>query len=195
LPEDKFVNTFHFSNPFTSAALAQSAVRDFYLNTRSSTRSLGYHLSPSILRNFEIRVYNLGDPEPRVPQIFNWTLPTRPPQSSTGIPEEAAVCLSFHGAPPRTARRRGRIYFGPMGSTGEQISPAGDAVFTRVTNNLIDDLIEAGEGLLASNQGWAIRSTVPTENFVQVTGGWVDNRLDTQRRRGPEPLVREVFGA
>jgi len=195
LPEDRFVNTFHFSDPFNSEIEVMSAVHDFYEGDRPSTKPLADHLSPTILRPYEIKVYNLADPEPRVPEIFAQTLPDRPLQSSTGVPEEVAICVSYHGAPPRTARRRGRIYFGPLGSTGEEVFPASSAAFTRVPDPLITDLIDAAEQLIAAGVGWCVRSTVPAENFVPITGGWVDNRFDTQRRRGPEVSLRTTFGS
>jgi hypothetical protein len=42
---------------------------------------------------------------------------------------------------------------------------------------------------------WVIRSTVPLENFIQVTNGHIDNAWDTQRRRGPATTARTVWNS
>jgi hypothetical protein len=42
---------------------------------------------------------------------------------------------------------------------------------------------------------WCIRSTTPSENFVPIVGGYIDNAFDTQRRRGPADTARLTFGA
>lgn len=192
LPEDRYVNTFHFSNLSPYAALLTDAfnvLEDLYFNA-NTTAPLAEWLSPTLLRDAEFRFYDLSDDEPRVPTIVPFTLPTA--IDTDGDPEECAACLSFHGEPPVTARRRGRIYLGPLAQGA--ISSSDIDTYSHVSALLVTDMTLAASSALATSQGngagWSIRSTVPTENFVPVVGGWVDNAIDIQRRRGAEATVR-----
>jgi hypothetical protein len=42
---------------------------------------------------------------------------------------------------------------------------------------------------------WCIRSVTPTENYVPITNGFIDNAFDTVRRRGPKTTTRQVWGS
>jgi len=198
LPEDRFINTFHFQNPLAGfeelAGVAGTLLEGFYDHVGPSTNPVSSYLSPAVQRAVTINHYDLGDPEPRVPIVDGFTIPAAPPQGGVGVPEELAVCLSYHGTPPVTPRRRGRIYFGPLGNLGTVITPSTGSSYTRIASVLINDLASAAEALVVGSGGtWVIRSTVPAENFVPIVGGWVDNAPDTQRRRGPEPSIRTLW--
>lgn len=192
LPEDRYVNTFHFSNLSVYSALIDDAfnvLETLYFNA-NVTNPIAAWLSPTLLRDAEMRFYNLGDPEPRVPTITPFTLPTA--ADTDGDPEECAGVLSFHGEPPVTARRRGRVYIGPLAQGA--ISSADNDTYSHLSTLFVADLVAAGSAALAVSEtegaGWSIRSTVPSENFVPIVGGWVDNAIDIQRRRGAEATVR-----
>lgn len=195
LPEDRYVNTFHFSNLSPYASLltdAFSVLEDLY-NNANTTHSLAAWLSPTISRDAEFRFYDLSDDEPRVPTIEPWTLPTA--ADTDGDPEECAAVLSFHGDPPVTARRRGRIYLGPLAQGA--IASADNDTYSALHPQLTADMVLAASSALAVSQGngagWSIRSGVPVENFVPIVGGWVDNAIDIQRRRGAEATVRSTW--
>lgn len=198
LPEDRYVNTWHFQSvgTFENSILdAVGTMETFYGNTVGQTHPIGAWLSPTLNRPWEIRAYDLDDPPPRVPSLFPQVLPSA--ASTSGLPEEVAAVLSIHGAPPVTARRRGRIYIGPLAQGG--IVSADVDTYSALHPQLITDLrTAAGLALsssLANFAGWAIRSSVPAPNFVPVTGGWVDNAIDIQRRRGADATVRETWVA
>jgi len=195
LPEDRYVNTFHFSNLSTYSSLVTDAfnvLEDLYFNP-NTTAPLNEWLSPTLLRDAEFRFYDLSDPEPRVPTIEPFTLGTA--QDADGDPEECAAVLSFHGEPPVTARRRGRIYLGPLAQGA--ISSADSDTYSHVSQLLVTDMLAAASHALGVSEGngagWSIRSTVPSENFVPIVGGWVDNAIDIQRRRGAEATVRTTW--
>lgn len=192
LPSDRIINVFHFTgttNYEADVINAESAVLDFYQTLGPHSFTLGNYLSPWIQRQAEIRSYDLTTPKPRVPRVTPFELGA---SGATGYAEEVSVCLSYRGAPPHSPRRRGRIFFGPLRSSGVIDASSSDP--TRPNANLVLDL-GAAAVRLANNSliQWVIRSTVPTENFVPIVDGWVDNALDTQRRRGPDPTARTLW--
>jgi hypothetical protein len=140
-------------------------------------------------------------------QTALWTLgPTASASpGNLALPREVALCGSFHGdlsgvaeegagdTRPR-ARRRGRIYVGPLnvaatdstnGSANGGALPSGffigrlAAAFAEFTAAAIED--EGGRWVVASRADNAV---------YPVTAGWVDNEFDTQRRRGLDPSAR-----
>jgi hypothetical protein len=198
LPEDRFVNTFHFSNGTAygiHAPIVADALRSFYETERTAGNSVGSMLSPCVNRAYEVRTYNLADLEPRVPTTFFGVLPAA--DEVSGLPEEVSIVLSYHGEPPVTGRRRGRIYIGPL-SVGA-VEFASDDQFSQVGSAERFTLSLAGQELASWDvlgpASWCIRSTVPVENFVPIVGGWVDGAPDTQRRRGAPTTIRDLWEA
>jgi hypothetical protein len=199
LAEDRFINVFHFDNGDAYSDhrdAVTGALLDFYLGVGTEGPpqfdAIGRYLSPYVSRFFDIRTYDLSTPIPRVPTVVGGLLPA--PNSSQGMPEECAVVLTLHGVPPVTARRRGRVYIGPLGSVA--VTPASSSLPARPTSNFCGDLTIAAVRLADSAinaNGWSIRSSVPNVNYVDVASGYVDNALDTQRRRGPDPTIRFPF--
>lgn len=195
LPEDRFVNTWHFSNTSVyedHVDLVWPILSQFYSQSGGllggMARSLGEWLSPWVDRAAELVFYDLNTAPPRVPTVHPITMPS--PFSGGGFPEEVALCMSLKALdPPHSPRRRGRLYFGPFnlgaGNAADNISPA------RPTQPLIDDVIAGAEAIIATaGVDWMIRSTRPTPNYVRIGSVWVDNAWDTQRRRGPDATAR-----
>jgi hypothetical protein len=196
LPADVFVNTFHFVGAGTASEdkiLCQDAVGKFYeeVGTPLGVNAVGRYLSAWIQRPYLIKTYDLSEPIVRVPTIFNRTLPAV--FSAEGPPEEVAVCVSLHGSvPPASPRRRGRIFIGPLNNTA--IVTSTSAHRSGVATELIGDLIASSQRLIATPLvQWSILSRVPTPNMVAIVGGYVDDALDTQRRRGPDTTVRSII--
>lgn len=187
LIEDASTNTWHFdANAIGDLAAASAALQTFYQSMRVYLTTL------TTQNNHEIKWYRLSDPTPRAPvRIDNWNFSTAP--SLQPLPTEVAIVGSFQGTPSSgqsQARRRGRIYFGPVGTTtatsAGYISDSVRIAFRDALNTM----------LTASNaQGqwkWAVYSTVNMTG-VNVAAGWVENAFDTQRRRGRIATIRSVF--
>jgi hypothetical protein len=203
LPEDRFINVFHFHDPtllpFQPAAEeCITRVRGFY-TTEGTAPALGQNISPYVSRTFTLQAYDLLQPVgERVPVVDTGTLGAT---TADGLPEEVSVCLTLQGAPPVTPRRRGRLYIGPLTDFSTNYTPANTSTPARpniVGGSSLGATLAERAGALAistADTPWCIRSTTPTENFVPIVGGYIDNAFDTQRRRGPDPTTRFEWAA
>lgn len=194
LPEDRIVNTFHFATAgtySTDLSTTVGLVESFY-NDDAPTSSIGKYLSPWVQRDAELRAYDMDEDEPRVPFVTPITLDSV--LSTSGLPEEVAVCLSYHGVTPPaiTGRRRGRIYIGPLNLNCIDMATA--ALPSRPNSGFMASLGYAAERLSVAGTGWSIRSTIPGESWTLINDGYVDNAFDTQRRRGPRTTDRMLWG-
>lgn len=204
VPADNIVNTFWFAiGDNTNTDDAQAAcerVRDFYIvnptgEANNVFSQLGNLLSSS---GHEVTAYYLSDPEPRVPRYeltFSGTTGT------SSFPAEVAVVMSYSG--PRTpglpqARNRGRIYLGPIPSNTASVG--GDLQVPSVTRTRITKAAQDLAGKNTVEVIWVIYS--PTRAAAEidyhpetVVGGWVDDRYDTQRRRGGDTTTRTTWGS
>lgn len=202
LPRDAAINTFHFatSHPATVATTTEldeivAKVKAAYDTAQTgSTNALTALLGSALSGAWSMKIYDLHDPEPRVPVRDTGPLATFTP-GSTSLPQEVAICLSYHGAftsgvNPRN--RRGRIYIGPLSSSGLVTSTG---LPSTSANSIIDTVAAMGSWLIqatASDCTWEVYS--PTTNtHTGVTGGYVDNEWDTQRRRGYRATVRQAI--
>lgn len=195
LPEDRYVNTFHFLSPSayaTDSPLIATAIDAFY-SVVNLNNAVGTYLSPYVSRDYEIRTYDMDDASPRVPTIYEHQLPAVSINGPLGtIPEEAAVCLSYHAIPPVTARRRGRIYIGPL--CGAALQAATDSAPSRVSGALVNALNASAVVLVDSGLGWCVYS--PTaDTWSVIVAGWTDNAFDTQRRRGADATARTLWNS
>src|SRR6185436_8786686 len=122
LPEDKSVNTFHFSNP--SGAIGSGHAGEItdriaaaYNQATAGLKILDI-LGGQLSGQWRIKVYDLGDTEPRVPKINEAQTAFTP--SGTSLPAEVAICVSYQALPQSgnpQASRRGRVFLGPLGVT------------------------------------------------------------------------------
>lgn len=188
IPNDAIVNTWHFDVEELSSGLtdAIAALDTFYgdiankLSENCSFASATY------------TAYNMASPMPRAPvavvEATDYTT------GSTAMPPELALCLSFQGArisgTPQ-ARRRGRVYIGPLANVQNTTTS------TIVASATVTQLKDAGAALLAASVAdadwtWCVYSTANDE-LVDVASGWVDNAFDIQRRRGTEATQRQLF--
>lgn len=188
LPNDAVVNTWHFVCEIGGSALtdAITALDDFYGDVASM---LSYNCS---FAGATYTAYDMSDPEPRAPVAI--VEATDYTTGSTGAVPELALCLSFQGnriSGTPQARRRGRIYLGPLADiTNTSTSPV-------VATAKVNQLKDAGAALLlasntATDWAWVVYS-VADNDTVTVGSGWVDNAFDIQRRRGLEATYRVTF--
>jgi hypothetical protein len=192
LPEDRFVNTWHFTHPGPIADAAdrvEAALTGFY-NAGATGTPLATFMSGKIKRTAavsEFRVYNLADLTPREPEIRTWTLEGG--DSTQDLPNEVACCLSFY-ADRNIPRNRGRVFLGPL-----KILGVGNGVADAEVGANLKGAVFLGLDVMRANLGslvWCVRSEM--DNVLRpVTDAWVDNAWDTQRRRGSDPTVRWTY--
>lgn len=194
IPEDVSVNVFAIDTSSVEAptptelGTMANALEDFY-------SELASFLHPELSGVLRVRAYDIDDPEPRVPLIdtnrTNWFT-----SAGTGLPEEVAIALSFtaveqSGTP--AARRRGRIYIGPLRTSA--IGPDSNG-HTRPSSSFVTALDAAvtvlNTELLALGWLWCVWSRA--DDVLRPCREWyVDDALDTQRRRGVAPTSRTVL--
>lgn len=125
--------------------------------------------------------------------------------SQAPLPSEVALCGTYHAALGGTveeqviggvttrprARKRGRLYIGPL------VQPAVGAIVNgevRPAVNLQEDIEYACEQLVAGGPSdWVVWSRAAGLTYI-ITGGWVDDAFDTQRRRGGAATNRTAWG-
>lgn len=197
LPEDRFVNVWHFdsgaANYSSHVAAVTAALDNVYGSTDMVAAGAGLSnlLSQFVMRAYSYRFYLMSDPEPRVPTVVNKTLKPYPTTSGLrDVPEEVAIVMSLRGEAPVTPRRRGRIYFGPLNHLA--LYDAQGTAPVRVDATVLTSMQNALTGLMDAGVGWCIYSPTDDE-LVPVAGGHIDNALDTQRRRGPDASTRLLF--
>jgi len=129
-------------------------------------------------------------------------------QGAPSLPNEVALAVSFHGdlsavgefgsggTRPR-ARRRGRVFIGPLWD-GTSASSSGNPA--RPSATFMEDLRLAADRLMilsddATTWKWVVPHAAESAGWtsVPVIGGWVDNEFDTQRRRGLVATTRSTF--
>lgn len=191
LPRDRFVNTWHVivptGTPSGSDLLEMAdAVKGFYVG--GGATSVQAYISPWAGGSGRtVKIYNLDDTLPRAP-IYEFSDPDPiSGLSGTGFPNEVAICLSFHAAAVSgavQARRRGRIYVGPLNTASGSITPVGDS---RPNPTLRTAFLSAAGyadlQLAAAGASWCVYS--PTSSTAVKNEFYsVDDAFDTQRRRG-----------
>lgn len=200
-PKDQFVNGLYFDlgadGVAASAEQLANTVHAFYnVAATPSTLAIADYLSAFISNTVTYKIYDMADPEPRVPIIEQRTLDNPNPTPADNLPEEVAICISFRGELPNTARRRGRIYVGPLNINALNQSLSIDQA-TRPNATCLNAFRDTANGLMEEiatlGWQWVIRSTVPSTNYVPVVAGWVNNAFDTQRRRGVVPTSRVIW--
>lgn len=203
LPEDVCVNTFHFNwldgSPPESADYTAMAnmVANWYetIFDNATDAAMAGWSRPDQTR---MKIYNVDDPEPRVP-LFDAVVPMTVQQQINGFTApEVAIVVSIHGgflSGESAASRRGRVFLGCLGSVVAQSTLT---AFPRPNAAVIENIIAANEAMVAvaatTNWRWVVYSR-KNDSTVPVIGGWVDNTLDTQRRRGVGATARNAWGS
>lgn len=188
LSEDSSTNTWHFSGmdadaPTGAALIASlSAFYDDLVNILSADVATAGHV---------VKLYETEAPKPNYP-FFEDSFDLSTGTSGTALPSEVAICLSFAG--PRVAgevqaRRRGRLYIGPLSSIVLSGARPSAAVQNTLTAALLD-LVALVNAIPAIGTGqFGVWSPTAGE-FVTARTAWVDDAFDTQRRRGVAPTSR-----
>lgn len=212
LPRDRVVNTFSFVSDADLMELdlddVSSAIEDFYnLEDATVDLAVGKYISPAvdriskpIIRHYFMDGHLNGTPagSPHRMDVWGSTLVAA---SASALPAEVACVLSFHseynlsaefapGARPR-ARKRGRLFIGPLNQSTLTTSSLRAIPAPAFTTRLADAGARLRDADLQAK--WAVWSRTAGTMFP-VTGLWVDDEFDTQRRRGERALTRTVRG-
>lgn len=206
IPADECINTWHFRTGSDAPALdVMAAAFDqlgiFY--AAIDTFLAGYVATP-----INFFAYNLADPEPRVP--MGTASLSIAPGSGAAFPAEVAICLSYRaslvsGSNP--ARRRGRIFLGPLDSDSGTTGTSD----TRIDSGVRSAIATAAEALAlrtgaSDDARWVVFSPtsagpppwsegVLEANSFDVTFGYIDDAYDTVRSRGALPSARTTWVA
>lgn len=190
LPRDRVVNTWAMQALDGAAAFsdAADAFDAFYT-------AIASYLGATLVNGsgHRCKIYHLTDIEPRVP-VYDEAM-SLGGFGSTAMPAEVAICTSFAAAPEsgvNPARRRGRVFLGPL-ATGVSDASSG---YARVDSAVVIGIANATEQLLAdliAAQWWLCVWSRVDETLFPVTRGWVENDFDTQRRRQPAPTSRVTW--
>lgn len=204
IPADDHVNVWHFRGRADDIGDAADEIITALTTFYNSIEDL--FCSNTTTGQVDYKFYNLVDPEPRVPfSTVNASAFT--PTAGDGLPTECAICLSFSG--PSTSglpqrRRSGRLYLGNL-TTGVTTTVTGFVQVTAVARETIRDAALAiVTGMDPLNASWSVFSPTTAGAkpwggsaidlaLTDVTEGYVDNALDTQRRRGTLPSDRTTF--
>lgn len=210
LPQDVVVNDFAFqcaaAPDSTDVTNITDAVDDFYRLDGSGFVAVGKYIGQGVNRSathelqfFHIVAGPLGSPFASVP----WLGPVAPSTVDVNLPSEVSGVLSFHGdlsvvpeesgsTRPR-ARRRGRVYIGPL--TTDAITPTLDNphLSDGFTQSLRSCALRMKDAAEANDVPWCVWSRA-NATLYPVVAGWTDDACDTQRRRGQAPNTRVVWG-
>lgn len=204
LPEDRFVNTWHFSRPDSIGKvtadmdlIAARLIEFFEDDVAPTNRSVVSYIPASVITNaLEIRIYDLAEAEPRQPTMYDAAVT---PGATVALPTEVACCVSYY-AERNIPGQRGRVYIGPLSTETGVDTDLGRGL--RPADAFVNTLNAAAGRLAAYNivganlVDWVVysRRAGDAGGARPITGGWVDNAYDTQRRRGTAPTTRALFG-
>lgn len=198
IPKDVITNTHHWLtddsfSPAEDAVTIASRLEVFYEDAMDGFAA--NHVSWSLGR---VKVYDLGDPEPR-PPVADLPLNLNIIAAVSTLPNEVAVVVSYHADPVpgvNPGRLRNRFYLG--GFTQAIMSAGSGSSFPIVSNAAVTQIAGAAAALLLDNTTpvqWVVASRATGLTITsQISGGWVDNEPDTQRRRGVPASARTLWG-
>ena len=186
LPEDRYVNGWHFDalggSPATDFDNVRDMLADFYTDAGTHTNALSLYFTDEISSPAVVKAYDLTDTPPRAP-VYESSFTFTPPSNSP-LPFECAIVASFQaekvsGLPQ--SRRRNRVYLGPLSDNTVSTTGLVNGGTTSAVVGALQDLYDAASA--AVNWDWVVYSPTLNEGYA-VHDGWCDNAFDTQRRRG-----------
>lgn len=214
LVEDQVVNDFAIqtaSTPSTNTerTAAETAIIDFYNGVSATTGSkvcnlLGTQLSRAAnaasIKWYDVQLDLAGTAHGSPIDEVLWTLGAAQ-AGETNLPSEVSIVLSYHalltdfqqelGVTRPAARRRGRIYLGPLNTLTRVVDGTTNRV--GVSSTARTTIAEAAGRLVAAGVTWSQWSR-KNASMDNVTGGFVDDAYDTQRRRGEKASTRTTWG-
>jgi len=221
LPEDRAEMTFASlpsGDDVDDHDLWATSLLAAFNNTLGGLGPLSGYLSPCVSRSADqviITTYAHTSLDPTVPagspvavttgQITEDPFDTQPLPNEvsavwtvhpdlTGVPETAANPSPPPAVIRPAARLRGRNYVGPLNL--ECVDIQSTTLYPILNPDFIGSLIASSENiasLVVTQSPWGVWSRVAQEFNYPITGGWVDNEFDTQRRRGLSASARTIW--
>ena len=195
--KDWYTNTFHIYHPTqvldSDANLAYSAgvatmIKNFYNGRDNSVAGIVDYLSPRVTVERTIKIYDTAGAPPHPPLYVEDFFGNPDVPDLLSLPEEVACCLSYTGTTTSTpaARRRGRIYIGPLNiSAIDDVLGGSNPV--QVVGQFVQALLSQAVGLAAAlNSGgysWRVYSKTNNASY-DIVQFQVDDAFDTIRNRG-----------
>lgn len=196
LARDVVTNTFHFdwvggSPPGdvqfeTAAAAVAGFYEDVFDVAPAGALQMAPWVDPSQTR---FVMYDLADPEPRVPVLDEVDAVTITQGETSVFPMEASMVLSYRAAYApgvARARQRGRIYLGGLMST--EVSSGDATSFPQWSEDACEYVGSCAATFIGSlattDWRWVVFSRAGGGATYEIVAGWVDAEIDTQRRRG-----------
>lgn len=210
LPRDLSINVLHWNtvgDPNDADFLAITSEIDSFFNLEADAPdedfdglNIARYMSSVISRESgacRVRFYNIEDDPIILLAETQFTLEPHA-EPSSNMPNEMAICCSLTATPalPVLLRnRRGRLYLGPVTSlviggmdvAGEEY-PAVSSLVRELLAHVLERMATGPTTVL-----WQIYSRVNEEAY-EVSGGFIDNEFDTQRRRQVPATARTVWG-
>lgn len=195
-PSDVVVNTWHFESTATQENFAINTevflgglYRGIYSETDTNRVSYIDWL------NVRARVFDLSQPTPRVP-VESPVFFTTAGLQAAEIPTEVAAVLSFQsdGMPGEVYQRRyNRVYLGAV--PNQWMQPGSSTTFPRFVQAFMDNATTQAQTMQGLTDGpedlWVqVSRATGSIRSLPVTGGWMDNSPDTQRRRSVDSSLR-----
>ena len=205
---DRFVSSLYFN---TKSALApdgpelyglMNGVMALFGATITVSGFTNSIFSPyATVETDHVRVYDMSAPKKSPPIAELSRIENQPALvgAQRGLPEEVACCLSFEAVPAagtNQARRRGRIFLGPLAQTAldTTISTAPSRPNPALIASVFTAL-SAASVLWSVSWEWMVNSpTIGKYSSASVARAWIDNAWDTQRRRGVDPSEKTYWG-
>lgn len=191
IPANYVTNTFAFE-----MNTAGTVVTDVVAAIKGLYDAVRPYLAPVLAQNGHmIKFTDIEGAAPNYPfdeRTFNLSAAL----TGNSIPREVALVASFQGdrvSGQVQARRRGRIYLGPLNNAAlfNDGNPTGACVLAIVAAmDAFKDAIDAITVL--DGVVWIVWSGV-NGSGTPVTNGWVDNVFDTQRSRGNAATGRNIW--
>lgn len=207
IPRDVSINTYHFNVTLTDPGEITDALNgtveallDFYNTPVGAGNSVGNYISDYVDRAGDACRFEVYDATGG-PLLANQSWGIDAALEQTSLPLEVALCNSVYtnqnnGVYP-LASRRGRNYIGPLNTEAinyaNDLPPYPDPGFEEALRDGSERLEATVDGLGGIN--WCIWSRKLQLVTGNVSGGWIDNEFDTQRRRQVEATTRKTWVA
>lgn len=197
LPEDIYVNSgwcFRDDSVVPDISNTADTIRDVvaaFYNKIIGGVQMGQWMPSYIADLVDVFVYDLGETPPRTRISRSFTLAGQ--STDRSLPEECCACISYV-AGENQKRNRGRMYIGPL--VVNAVESASGSVRGVLLPALIARLKAGMEDVFNTTEDvtWHLLSKADGAAKM-ITGGWVDNAFDTQRRRGVAATTRSNWGS